>query len=227
MKFGSLFAGIGGIDLGLERAGMECAWQVEPDDFCQKVLTKHWPDVPKYGDIRDVGKRNLETVDLISGGFPCQDVSLAGKRMGLEGERSTLWSEFYRIICEIRPEWVLIENVPGLLSSDNGKFFRTILWNLSKGGYDAEWQTLSAKMFGAIHRRERLFIIANNNRKRIKRCWQEKVYRVEAFSWCKDVRGLEDLLSRPDIPEPLVCGKSNGISLETQLSPRSPNTSDE
>ena len=90
--FGSLFAGIGGFDLGFERAGMVCRWQVEIDEFCQKVLAKHWPDVTRYGDVRECGKHNLEAVDLICGGFPCQDVSVAGKRAGLEGKRSGLWS---------------------------------------------------------------------------------------------------------------------------------------
>ena len=116
MKFISLFAGIGGLDLGLERAGMECVAQVEIDDFCQKVLTKHWANVPKFKDVRDVGKNNLPTADLICGGFPCQDVSLVGARKGLEGKRSTLWSEFHRIICEVQPRWVVIENVLRLLS---------------------------------------------------------------------------------------------------------------
>ena len=159
MKFGSLFSGIGGLDLGLERAGMECAWQVEIDDYCQKVLTKHWPDVPKYKDIRDVGKE-LGTVDLICGGFPCQDVALIGKRDGLSGQRSTLWSEFYRIVCEIRPRWVLVENVTGLFSSDNGQFFGKILRELALGRYDAEWNVVPAFSVGAPHRRERVFIVA-------------------------------------------------------------------
>lgn len=160
MKFISLFAGIGGFDLGLERAGMECVAQVEIDDFCQKVLSKHWPDVPKFKDVRDVGKHNLPAANLICGGFPCQDVSLAGERAGLEGKRSTLWSEFHRIICEVQPRWVIIENVLGLLSSDNGGFFRKILWELSESGYDAEWQVISAENVGAPHKRERVFIIA-------------------------------------------------------------------
>ena len=93
--FGSLFAGIGGIDLGLERAGMKCAWQVEIDPYAQKVLEKHWPEVKRYSDIRDCGADNLDVVDLICGGFPCQDISYAGKGAGIEGERSGLWKEFY------------------------------------------------------------------------------------------------------------------------------------
>lgn len=167
MKFISLFAGIGGLDLGLERAGMECVAQVEIDDFCQKVLTKHWASVPKYKDVRDVGKENLPPADLICGGFPCQDVSLAGKRAGLEGKRSTLWSEYYRIICEIRPRWAVIENVSGLFSSDDGRFFTKILRELSEAGYHAEWGTIRANWFGATHRRERVFILANIDSKRL------------------------------------------------------------
>jgi DNA (cytosine-5)-methyltransferase 1 len=160
MRFGSLFSGIGGFDLALERAGMECAWQVEIDVSCQRVLAKHWPDVKRYEDVRDCGKENLEPVDLICGGFPCQDVSLAGKRAGLEGKRSTLWSEFSRIICELEPRWVVIENVFGLFSSDNGRFFGNILGDLAESGYDAEWEVLPASAFGAPHRRERVFIVA-------------------------------------------------------------------
>ena len=160
MRFGSLFAGIGGFDLGLERAGMECVWQVEIDDYCNKVLAKHWPEVKRYRDVREVGKENLEPVELICGGFPCQDVSLAGKRKGLKGKRSTLWSEFYRVVCEIRPRWIAIENVPGLYSSDDGRFFTKILRELAEGGYDAEWTMLPAAAFGALHIRQRVLIVA-------------------------------------------------------------------
>lgn len=166
MTFGSLFAGIGGLDLGLERAGMICKWQVEIDPFCQKVLAKHWPDVARYEDVRDVGGHNLEPVDLICGGFPCQDVSLAGKRAGLEGQRTTLWSEFARIIGEVRPRWVLAENVPGLLSSDNGRFFGNVLRDLAACGYDAEWDCIPAAAVGASHRRDRVYIVAYANSKR-------------------------------------------------------------
>ena len=161
MKFISLFAGIGGLDLGLEHAGMECVAQVEIDDFCQKVLTKHWANVPKFKDVRDVGKHNLPTADLICGGFPCQDVSLAGARKGLEGKRSTLWSEFHRIICEIQPRWVVIENVLGLLSSDNGEFFTKILRELSESGHDVMWDIIPGYAVGSPQQRERVFIIAH------------------------------------------------------------------
>lgn len=144
------------MDLGLERAGMECAWQVEIDPFCRKVLTKHWPGVPKYKDVKDVGKHNLERPDLIAGGFPCQDISIAGKREGIDGTRSGLWSEYYRIICELRPQFVVVENVSALLV----RGLERVLGNLAAGGYDAEWDVLPASAFGAPHQRERLFLVA-------------------------------------------------------------------
>src|SRR5215510_9060927 len=118
LTFGSLFAGIGGIDLGLERAGMECRWQVEIDPFCRQILAKHWPEVKRYDDIRKLAASDLEPVDLMAGGFPCQDLSQAGKRAGIEGTRSGLWFEFARLVRGLRPRYVLIENVPGLLVYD-------------------------------------------------------------------------------------------------------------
>jgi DNA (cytosine-5)-methyltransferase 1 len=157
--FGSLFSGVGGIDLGLERAGMQCAWQVEIDDYATKVLEKQWPNVTRFRDVRTVGKRNLPTVDLLAGGFPCQPHSLNGKRKASEDERD-LWPEFRRLICELKPAWVLAENVMGLLSSENGHFFGGILRDLAALRYDAQWQVLPASSFGAPHRRERVFIVA-------------------------------------------------------------------
>lgn len=156
IRFGSLFSGIGGIDLGLERAGMECAWQVEIDPYAQKVLEKHWPRVKRYGDIKECGATNLDPVDLICGGFPCQDISYAGKGAGIEGERSGLWKEFYRIICELRPRYILVENVSALLR----RGIDVVLGDLASCGYDAEWESLPAAAFGAPHRRDRIFIVA-------------------------------------------------------------------
>jgi DNA (cytosine-5)-methyltransferase 1 len=167
LTFGSLFAGIGGFDLGFERAGMECAWQVEIDEYCRRVLAKHWPNVPKYKDVRNVGKHNLRTVDVICGGFPCQDVSLANSnRQGFDGERSSLWFEFSRIVCEIHPGWVVVENTPGLLSSNDGRDIRDIYWEFSKMGYNARQLFLPAVLFGMPHLRERVFIVAHAKSKR-------------------------------------------------------------
>lgn len=156
---GSLFSGIGGIDLGLERAGFEIKWQVEIDDYASRVLAKHWPGVQRYRDVREVGRHNLEPVDLIAGGFPCQDISDAGKRAGIDGERSGLWSEFARIVGELRPRYVLVENVTALLHRGMGR----VLGDLATLGYDAEWEIVSACSFGAPHTRERLFIVAYTN----------------------------------------------------------------
>ncbi len=152
---GSLFSGIGGLDLGLERAGFRIAWQIEVDQFCTKVLQKHWPDVPKYGDIREVNPNELQPVTLLAGGFPCQPISDAGKKLGQADER-WMWPEFARIIRGLRPPYVLVENVPGLLIRGMGD----VLGDLATLGYDAEWAVLSAATFGAPHLRERVFIVA-------------------------------------------------------------------
>jgi DNA (cytosine-5)-methyltransferase 1 len=156
MTFGSLFAGIGGFDLGFERAGMRCVWQVEIDPYCRRVLAKHWPDVRRHDDVRTFTGEGFERADVICGGFPCQDISLAkhdGK--GLEGERSGLWFEFARIIRVLRPAIVVVENVPGLLVRGIDR----VLGDLAECGYDAEWGRNSACAMGAPHMRRRLFIV--------------------------------------------------------------------
>jgi len=161
MFAGSLFAGIGGLDLGLERAGFKIIWQVERDKFCQQVLRTHWPGVTLYDDVREVGRKNLIPVDLIAGGFPCQDLSIAGKRAGLDGERSNLWYEFARIIDELAPAWVLIENVPGLLSSRRGNDLRIILQWLVERRYGVAWRVLDSQYFGLAQQRKRVFIVGS------------------------------------------------------------------
>ena len=157
--FGSLFAGIGGFDLGLERAGMSCQWQVEIEDYPTKILEKHWPEVHRERDIKECSGENLEPVDLICGGFPCQDISVAGKGAGLAGERSGLWYEMHRIIGDIKPRWVVVENVAALLH----RGMDVVLRDLSAIGYDCEWHIISASAVGAPHRRERVWIIANSH----------------------------------------------------------------
>lgn len=160
MKFISLFAGIGGLDLGLERAGMECVAQVEKDEFCQKILTKHWANVPKFGDIHDVGKHNLPTTaDLICGGFPCQPHSYAGKRRGKADDRN-LWGEYLRVIDELKPRFVLGENVPGLITT----MLDEILFDLETRGYTCQTFIIPAGAFNAPHWRDRVWIIAYSNR---------------------------------------------------------------
>jgi DNA (cytosine-5)-methyltransferase 1 len=157
--FGSLFSGIGGLDLGLERAGMTCRWQCENDPYAVRVLTKHWPDVPKYPDVRTLDESNVERVDLLAGGFPCQPVSIAGRRSRQSDER-WLWPEFARLIRDLRPRYALMENVPGLLTGGMGD----VLGDLAGLGFDAEWRVLSAAQFGAPHLRRRVFIVAYSTR---------------------------------------------------------------
>lgn len=160
LTFGSLFAGVGGFDLGLECSGMRCAWQVEIDPFCRQVLAKHWPDVPRYEDVRDVGRDNLPTVDLVCGGFPCQPFSVAGKQRGEQDDRN-LWPEMRRVIAELRPRWVVAENVPGI----RNVYLDTILSDLEGLDYTAGALDIPAVAFGAPHIRHRLFIMAHTDRR--------------------------------------------------------------
>ena len=161
LRYGSLFSGIGGIDLGMDMAGFECAWQVEIDDYCREILKAQWPNSKRYRDIFKVKGEELEPVDILCGGFPCQPVSLAGKRSGVDDER-WLWDEFYRLICDLRPRWVVAENVPGLLSANSGRAFAGVLRDLAKSGYDVVWDVFPAGGpggVGAPHKRARVFIV--------------------------------------------------------------------
>ena len=167
LTFGSLFAGVGGFDMGFETYG-ECKFQVEWDKNCQNVLNKHWPDVPKWGDISTVSGAELPPVDVIIFGSPCQDLSVAGKRAGLEGSRSGLFHEAIRIIKEMRdvtngtfPRWTVWENVAGALSSNNGGDFATVINEMGKAGaYLSEYALLDAQFFGIPQRRRRVFLIS-------------------------------------------------------------------
>ena len=157
-----LFSGIGGFSLGLERAGMRTVAFCEIDPYCRAVLNKHWPDVPCYDDVRSLTAERLAAdgiaADLICGGFPCQDISNAGKRAGIGGERSGLWAEYARLIGEIRPRYVIVENVAALL----GRGVERVLGDLAALGFDAEWHCIPASAVGAPHRRDRVWIIATD-----------------------------------------------------------------
>lgn len=157
MRFLSLFSGIGGLDLGLERAGMTCVGQVENNPFCTKVLENHWPNVKRMTDIRDVNGDEFGVLDLIAAGFPCQDISDAGKRAGISTPRSGLYAQAVRCIRVARPIKALLENVAALLRRGMG----TVLGDLAEIGYDAEWDCIQACGVGAPHERERVFITAN------------------------------------------------------------------
>ena len=180
-----LFSGIGGFSLGLERAGMRTVAFCECDPYCQRVLRKHWPDVPVFDDVRGLTAEALANaeyarcercgvveiasrgaanaapsasqIDVICGGFPCQDISVAGKGAGIEGSRSGLWLEFARIIGEVRPRYVIVENVAALL----GRGLERVLGDLAALGYDAQWHCIPASAIGAPHRRDRIWIVAH------------------------------------------------------------------
>jgi len=158
--FISLFAGVGGFDLGLERAGWRCLAQVEIDKHARKVLDQRWPDVPKHGDVTTYTYGGAEDVDAVVGGFPCQDVSVAGRRAGLAGARSGLFWHALRIVEEVRPRWVVLENVPGLLNSHQGRDFAVVLGALADAGFPhVEWRVLDSQFFGVPQRRRRVFIV--------------------------------------------------------------------
>lgn len=156
LTVGSLFSGIGGIDLGLERAGMKVIWQSELDPYASRVLAKHWPDVPNLGDVKLIDWSTIERPDLICGGFPCQPVSTAGRRRGQADER-WLWPEVARCLRHLGPRWALLENVSGLLTAGMGD----VLGDLASLGYDAEWQGIPAAAVGAPHLRWRVFVVAH------------------------------------------------------------------
>ena len=238
MTFGSLFAGIGGFDLGLERAGMTCKWQCEIDPFCNKVLAKHWPDVKRYGDIKEIGGLNLEPVDLICGGFPCQPFSVAGKQRGQKDDRY-LWPEMLRVITELRPYWVIGENVPGIVKMELDK----VLSDLENQGYETQTFIIPACAVDAPHRRDRVWIVAHNNSIRCnlrglegERIYRQEQARNEANSGCEnatDAHRIHDDSTRYGtsevgwqqsrqtkifrngckwLPEPAICELDDGFS---------------
>lgn len=261
LTVGSLFSGIGGIELGLERTnGFKTIWNCELDEYASKVLKKHWANVPNLGDITQVNWSEVEKPDLICGGFPCQDISIAGKGVGLEkGKRSGLWKEFAKAVRILRPEFALVENVSMLVH----RGLDVVLRDLAEAGYDAEWFTLRASDVGAPHKRERIFIVAhfdefrrgmgwgngresvfdfkqressqsfpqrskgrcvvdadfksddsNNGGERVPGLWKIEVREFPEFQGFKNVRRIEDLRNRPDLPEPLLRRNRNGISIE-------------
>ena len=288
MNVGSLFSGIGGFELGFARERFETKWFIENNEYCQAVLRKNFPNIPIYADIRETDFEKLERVSILTGGFPCQDISCANPNgEGIKGERSGLWAYYAKAIRAIRPKYAVIENVPMLAN----RGLNIVLWDLAENGYDAEWFCLRASDFGALHRRERLFVIAYPNSKspafqkyrdsgqerqpartpqpemvrqeygaidtegdrprtatnpnhqwqsqlqrgkqdirervdnsietpcfitndfsnRIQRFTEESLQGEQGFSWCADVRRIEDLQGRPSIPQPLFRGGRDGI----------------
>lgn len=156
---GSLFAGIGGFDLGFEQAGFTTAWQVEIADFPRAVLADRFPHAKQFTDVRTC-LPDLWRTDVIIGGFPCQDVSIAGKRRGLAGERTGLFFDALNIVKTLKPRWVVLENVTGLLNSNTGEDFQTVIQSLAECGYVGQWRVLDASYFGVATARRRVFIVA-------------------------------------------------------------------
>jgi DNA (cytosine-5)-methyltransferase 1 len=191
LTVGSLFAGIGGFDLAAERAGLEVKWQVEIDDFCNRVLEKHWPHVRRYRDVRTVGPE-LERVDVICGGFPCQPVSLAGARRAQSDER-WLWPQFARLVRELRPHYVVVENVPGLLTAG----FSDVLGDLAALGMDAEWESIPARAVGAKHKRERVWVVAYPSGSRL----EERGVFTRRRGVTRIAPTREDIVLASDVPD--------------------------
>lgn len=178
LTFGSLFAGVGGFDIGFEQAGWKCEWQVEWDKNCQDVLAHKWPDVVRYSDVQEAEGFNMEPVDVITFGSPCQDLSVAGKREGLGGSRSSMFYEATRVIREMRyatngqyPRIAIWENVPGALTSNKGEDFGAVIDEMADiGALAIEWHVLDAQWFGVPQRRRRVFLIACFDPTIIERC---------------------------------------------------------
>lgn len=218
-----LFSGIGGFSLGLERSGgFKTVAFCEIEEYPRKVLARHWPEVPCYHDVKELTAERLAAdgirIDAICGGFPCQDLSVAGKTAGIEAERSGLWSEFARLIGELRPRVVFVENVANLISGPSeqpGAWFGKVLGDLASLGYDAEWHCIPASAVGAPHVRDRIWVVAHDRRLRGEGQLAKEVQRQSAFSWCKDVRRAEDLPERPDLYPSKLCGGGDGIPNRT------------
>ena len=161
MRHASFFSGVGGLDLGFERAGIHTVSVSEIDPYACAVLAERFPDAPNLGSITEVEANDIPEADIWSGGFPCQDLSVAGKRAGFAGKRSSLAFTFLDLVEQRRPRWLVLENVPGLFSSNNGADFGRLLYEMEQLGYGVSWRTLDARYFGVAQRRRRVFIVGS------------------------------------------------------------------
>lgn len=204
LTHGSLFSGIGGFELGADLVGIKTKWSCEIQQFQRRILKKNFPKTKQYEDITEL--QNPEYVDIISGGFPCQDISVAGKGEGINGERSGLWSEMFRIVGQVRPKYVIIENSPMLTI----RGFEQVLCDLSKIGYNAEWQCLSGTTFGIQQNRERLYCIAYRDSKHSKRSSTQQIFRQ--FDLPRELtRIYPGWRTRPDLPKSRFLRATNGL----------------
>ena len=212
----SLFSGIGGLDLAAEMAGFVTVGQVEWADYPTRVLEKHWSDVERWRDVRDFTaesfreRTGVHRPTVVSAGFPCQPHSTTGKRKSSADERD-MWPELRRVIGEIRPKWVLAENVRGLLSSDDGRFFRDLLRDLASLGYDAGWCTYPAAWVGAYHRRERVFVVAHPRVERMEGCRPEQVLGQPDISPRQIGQPFQDAEQRFHTHQSRLCRSLHGL----------------
>ena len=208
-----LFAGIGGFSLGLERTGgFETVAFCEIEPFPQKVLKKHWPEVPIYEDVRELTAAKLAAdgiaVDVITGGFPCQDISFAGKGAGLEGERSGLFYEVARLVGELGPRYIILENVGALLS----RGLDAVLGTLASFGYDSEWHCIPASHVGFPHTRDRVWIVAYPRQERAEGFVENALSWLYGISWSENVGRAKAWARRPDLSASALCRTSDGVS---------------
>jgi DNA (cytosine-5)-methyltransferase 1 len=211
MKVLDLFSGIGGFSLGLERAGMETVAFCEFEPHARAVLKKHWPEVPCHTDIRELDATQYRgSVDVVCGGFPCQDLSATGTQQGFSGERSSLYIEMLRVISECLPGYAVFENVANLISGEQGRWFAQFLYDLAEVGYDAEWHCIPASYVGACHRRDRVWIIAYPNNSNVEGIAKEPIFR-QRFLQGESARNFERVTERPTTAESLLHRKDDGI----------------
>jgi len=214
LKLLDLFSGIGGFSLGLESTGgFEIVAFCEFDKHARLVLNKHWPEIKIYEDVRTLdAKKYRGSVDVVCGGFPCQDVSLSGDKKGItEGERSNLYVEMLRVIGECLPRYAIFENVTGLLTGESGRWFAKFLYDLAQIGYDAEWHCIPASELGANHHRDRVYIVAYPYLQRLERGTKKQVLQEPRLQ-IELVRSFERWPTRQDIPSPRLVGKDDGVS---------------
>lgn len=183
---------------------MQTRWFCEREPYCQQVLARHWPDAEIYDDIRELKGENIEPVNVLCGGFPCTDLSVAGKGAGLDGEQSGLWRDYARLIGELRPSWVIVENVPALLARGFGR----VLGDLAALRYDAEWDCIPASAVGAPHRRDRIWVVAYPQCQRLERHRANAGEQKKPESWHRD---LSRQASQWQAAQSRVCGVAHGV----------------
>ena len=217
-----LFSGIGGFSYAAEQlvGGFHTVAFCDTDKACHKVLAKHWPATPIFPDIRELTAADIKPLcpnglSLITAGFPCQDLSVAGKQAGYDGERSVLFYEIIRLARELQPQFLLLENVRNLLSHQNGETFQETLFQIAKAGYDAEWAVIPASDVGACHRRERIWIVAYANNSRLEG-WQSASMSQYPPQWTVRQGNPPSAMLSPEwtsyVSKPVLCRGDDGLS---------------